>query len=266
MPKWSGEADTRGAKAKAAKADAAASRKAVDDKRRAAAEDAAWTDGADVRGAKRREEAAAAAAEREARKREKAALLAREEAEAARMKLKGAEKVAVGRSHALSSSLVAAATGAKTVAASGGAGAVEVDRTRMVEISARGLDAALAAVSLATGSSRGGDTAGGGGGADADSDGEAAAAMERELAADAARLTAIAAAHATGGIVKVDDRHPERRMRAAFARFEERETAVVREENPSLRRSQVREVVWRRWLKSKENPMNVEHSAYDARR
>lgn len=51
------------------------------------------------------------------------------------------------------------------------------------------------------------------------------------------------------------DRHPERRAKSAFAAFEERESAKLREENKGLRMTQVRQAVAKMWKKSPENPM-----------
>jgi len=90
------------------------------------------------------------------------------------------------------------------------------------------------------------------------------------------------------------DRHPERRMKSAYAAFAEKETKRIKEENPHLRQSQIKNriyklVRWRgaiiepafrllsvsrktchaltraafpvldQWKKSPENPMNQEH-------
>eukprot|EP00938_MAST-03A_sp_MAST-3A-sp1_P000542 g542.t1 len=61
------------------------------------------------------------------------------------------------------------------------------------------------------------------------------------------------------------DRHPERRAKAAFRAFEEREMPLMREDNPGLKRSQLKELIFKKWKKSPENPFNQRHVAYNAR-
>mmetsp|Transcript_31059 Transcript_31059/g.60684 ORF Transcript_31059/g.60684 Transcript_31059/m.60684 type:complete len:209 (+) Transcript_31059:145-771(+) len=53
------------------------------------------------------------------------------------------------------------------------------------------------------------------------------------------------------------DAHPERRRKAAFKAYEEREIPVVRAENPGLKLSQVKEIIFKAWQKSPENPVNM---------
>ena len=60
------------------------------------------------------------------------------------------------------------------------------------------------------------------------------------------------------------ERHPERRMKASFLAFEEREMPQLREEFPGLRLSQLKEKLQRRWQKSPDNPMNQSHLAFNA--
>jgi len=52
------------------------------------------------------------------------------------------------------------------------------------------------------------------------------------------------------------DAHPERRRKAAFKDYEEREIPRIREENPGLKLSQIKEIIFKNWQKSPENPMN----------
>jgi hypothetical protein len=61
------------------------------------------------------------------------------------------------------------------------------------------------------------------------------------------------------------DRHPERRAKAAFRAFEEREMPLMREDNPGLKRSQLKELIFKKWKKSPENPFNQRHVAYNSR-
>ena len=51
------------------------------------------------------------------------------------------------------------------------------------------------------------------------------------------------------------DRHPERRLKSAYAAFEEREMPKLKEENPGLRLSQLKQMLQKMWKKSPENPM-----------
>nr|BAN20566.1 conserved hypothetical protein [Riptortus pedestris] len=53
-----------------------------------------------------------------------------------------------------------------------------------------------------------------------------------------------------------EDKHPERRMKAAFAAFEERNMPRIKEENPTLRLSQLKQILKKEWMKSPENPFN----------
>ena len=52
------------------------------------------------------------------------------------------------------------------------------------------------------------------------------------------------------------ERHPERRVKAAYAAYEERMLPQLRKENPSLRLTQVKELLWKLWQKAPENPFN----------
>lgn len=51
------------------------------------------------------------------------------------------------------------------------------------------------------------------------------------------------------------DAHPERRMKTAHLAFEERRLKELQLEKPGLKRSQYKEMIWKEWLKSPENPM-----------
>lgn len=65
-----------------------------------------------------------------------------------------------------------------------------------------------------------------------------------------------------GGTQVPVDRHPERRMKAAFAAFEERELPRLKAENPNLRMSQLKQLLKKEWMKSPDNPM-VQQLAHD---
>lgn len=67
---------------------------------------------------------------------------------------------------------------------------------------------------------------------------------------------AIAVLGGGGGVGKSPaEKHPERRMKAAFAAFEEREMPRLKAENPTLRMSQLRQLLKKEWMKSPDNPM-----------
>jgi hypothetical protein len=52
------------------------------------------------------------------------------------------------------------------------------------------------------------------------------------------------------------DRHPERRMKAAYLSFEERTMPILKDQNPTLRLSQLKQLLRKEWMKSTENPFN----------
>ncbi|KAJ2517338.1 hypothetical protein GGI11_001340 [Coemansia sp. RSA 2049] len=67
-----------------------------------------------------------------------------------------------------------------------------------------------------------------------------------------------------GGAAALVDRHPERRAKAAYKLFLDREIPRMREENPALRLSKIRDLLWKEWQKSPENPLNVSRVAHNA--
>lgn len=52
------------------------------------------------------------------------------------------------------------------------------------------------------------------------------------------------------------DKHPEKRMKAAFLAYQAEYLPILRKENPSLKLSQVKEILWKQWEKAPENPFN----------
>lgn len=70
----------------------------------------------------------------------------------------------------------------------------------------------------------------------------------------------------TGSSESVQDieRHPERRMKAAYTEFEDKELCLLKKEYPSLRLSQLKQIVWKKWKKSPDNPFNQPHISYSA--
>jgi len=60
---------------------------------------------------------------------------------------------------------------------------------------------------------------------------------------------------AAGG-AEEDDRHPEKRLKAAFKEYEDSQWEELKADNPSLRHSQLKELLWRQWQKAPQNPLN----------
>ncbi|XP_034387540.1 coiled-coil domain-containing protein 124 [Cyclopterus lumpus] len=61
------------------------------------------------------------------------------------------------------------------------------------------------------------------------------------------------------------DHHPERRMKAAFAAFEEANMPRLKQENPNMRLSQLKQQLKKEWMKSPENPLNQRFSTYNSK-
>ncbi|KAL6963642.1 hypothetical protein U1Q18_034649 [Sarracenia purpurea var. burkii] len=57
------------------------------------------------------------------------------------------------------------------------------------------------------------------------------------------------------------DRHPERRLKASFKAFEEAELPRLKEEKPGLTHTQYKDMIWKLWKKSPDNPLNQVQSA-----
>lgn len=53
-----------------------------------------------------------------------------------------------------------------------------------------------------------------------------------------------------------EDRHPEKRMKAAFRAYEDSELPIIKAQNPSLKLSQLKQIIFKNWQKSPENPLN----------
>ncbi|KAK4258457.1 hypothetical protein QN277_004904 [Acacia crassicarpa] len=52
------------------------------------------------------------------------------------------------------------------------------------------------------------------------------------------------------------DKHPERRLKASFKAFEEAELLKLKEEKPGLTHTQYKDMIWKLWKKSPDNPLN----------
>lgn len=64
------------------------------------------------------------------------------------------------------------------------------------------------------------------------------------------------AIHVLAGKSAKEDKHPEKRLQAAYKAFEERMMPTVKEENKNMRLSQWKQIIWKEWTKSPENPIN----------
>lgn len=60
------------------------------------------------------------------------------------------------------------------------------------------------------------------------------------------------------------ERHPERRFKAAFEAYKERELPKIKEEHPGLRLQQYNDLMYKKFQKHPDNPFNQLHVAYDA--
>ncbi|AOA64347.1 Hypothetical protein PP7435_CHR3-0133 [Komagataella phaffii CBS 7435] len=69
------------------------------------------------------------------------------------------------------------------------------------------------------------------------------------------------------GVSQADiDRHPERRVKAAYAAFQERRIPELKLENPGLRKQQLENLCYKEFQKSPENPMNgITNVSYNAK-
>jgi len=83
---------------------------------------------------------------------------------------------------------------------------------------------------------------------------EARTGVKTEIATGTAE--AISALCAVLGDMKIDA-HPEKRMKAAHLAFEERRLKELLVEKPGLKRSQYKDLIFKEWQKSPENPMRV---------
>ncbi|KAF8644953.1 hypothetical protein AX16_008168 [Volvariella volvacea WC 439] len=60
------------------------------------------------------------------------------------------------------------------------------------------------------------------------------------------------------------ERHPERRFKAAFEAYQERELPNLKKEHPGLRLQQYKDILYKQFQKSPDNPFNQVTVAYDA--
>ncbi len=62
------------------------------------------------------------------------------------------------------------------------------------------------------------------------------------------------------------DKHPEKRVKAAYNAYEEQNLPRLKAENPNMRLSQLKQMLKKDWMKSPENPLNQRHAAYNEKR
>ncbi|KAF9268291.1 DUF1014-domain-containing protein [Marasmius fiardii PR-910] len=60
------------------------------------------------------------------------------------------------------------------------------------------------------------------------------------------------------------ERHPERRFKAAFEAYQEHELPKVKVDHPGLRLQQYKDLLFKQFQKSPENPFNQAQVAYNA--
>ncbi|CAJ0578371.1 unnamed protein product, partial [Mesorhabditis spiculigera] len=53
------------------------------------------------------------------------------------------------------------------------------------------------------------------------------------------------------------EKHPEKRLRAAYQKYEEVRLPELKKENPTYRMTQLKQVLWKEWKKSPQNPLNA---------
>lgn len=62
------------------------------------------------------------------------------------------------------------------------------------------------------------------------------------------------------------DRHPEKRMKAAYQKFEDENLPILKQENPNMRLSQLKQMLKKDWMKSPQNPLNQRVQQFNAKR
>lgn len=61
------------------------------------------------------------------------------------------------------------------------------------------------------------------------------------------------------------EHHPERRMKAAYAAYEEANMPRLKKENPNMRLSQLKQQLKKEWMKAPENPLNQRFASYNSK-
>ncbi|RXK41958.1 hypothetical protein M231_00679 [Tremella mesenterica] len=199
-------------------------KKAEEQRAKDAKEAEEWKSGA--KGLSKGEVAAAKAAEQARKKAEKEALIAAEEASIS-SKTKSAPKAGSSKKKPASDTLKATGTGLAgfSVADPLGLRKKGVEEEQVTELSATGIEDMLEALEVVN--------------AKTDKD----------------------AMGAKAGLI---ERHPERRFKAAFNEYLDRELPKLKEEHPGLRQNQMRDMLFKQFQKAPENPFNQAQVAYNA--
>ncbi|XP_071952398.1 coiled-coil domain-containing protein 124-B-like [Antedon mediterranea] len=59
------------------------------------------------------------------------------------------------------------------------------------------------------------------------------------------------------------EKHPEKRMKAAYTAYEAEQLPILKAENPNLRLSQLKQMLKKQWQKCPDNPMNQRFKNYN---
>ncbi|CAI5475367.1 unnamed protein product [Closterium sp. Yama58-4] len=238
------------------KAEEARERKAAaaDEKKRAAEkakEDARWADDAPKgRAAKKKEEDEQKRAEAAAKRAEKKRLEEIEAGEMAKISGKG-----VSRGGGGGGSSAGAGAGARRAGAgsSGGGGAkvTQAELARIKEREQKELEGAEA--ERRKKAARVAEEAEYARMLEVENTNRMAVAVDARNVGEALSQLSVAAGEEGSGSV---DKHPEKRMKAAFKAFEEAELPRMKQERPGLTLMQYKEQIWKAWKKSAQNPMN----------
>ena len=70
-------------------------------------------------------------------------------------------------------------------------------------------------------------------------------------------IAALDAIALESGGADAGDKHPEKRMRAAWAAYEAAEMPGLQADKPGLKRQQYRDMLWKMWQKAPQNPLNA---------
>ena len=62
------------------------------------------------------------------------------------------------------------------------------------------------------------------------------------------------------------EKHPEKRMKAAYTAYEEKNLPILKAENPNMRLSQLKQMLKKDWMKCPDNPMNQRMAEYNTKR
>ena len=62
------------------------------------------------------------------------------------------------------------------------------------------------------------------------------------------------------------EKHPEKRVKAAYQAYEDINLPILKRENPNLRLSQLKQMLRKDWMKSPENPMNQRSMSYNIKK